>query len=455
MAAISLFDFATYTDMFTSPRMAEAFGERATLARMVDVERAISKVQGELGIIPAAAAAHIVATLSADRLDLARLHADTLDVGRPVVGLQQQLAGQVGAEHAPWVHYGMTTYDIMDTGKVLQVRDGIDIVLAQLRVHRGMLADLARAHRDTVMMGRTNNLHALPITFGGKVAVWVEELLRHEVRILECRPRVEVVQFGGAAGTLASLGTRGMAFREAMAGELGLGMVWTNWHNARDAMTEICLDLSNLCATLARIAQNINQLSGTDIAEMSERGNVGRGRSSTLPHKKNPRAAEFAEAVARLGRHRGAGMLEVMGQEHDRCGGTYICEWMLLPETFLLTSGALAWGIDLLERLEIHPEKMRENVDTMHGLAMTERFTLALAGHIGKPQARRLIDEACVRTVDSNGTLVETLKAMPDVVAALGEAGIDELADPNTYVGAAPEMVDRVLAMHEAATKAD
>lgn len=449
MNAVSLFDFTIYADMFTTPRMAEVFGEKATIARMVDVERAVSTVQGRLGIIPEDAAKHIAETLSADAFDLEKLHQDTLDVGRPIVGVQMQLAGQVDPKFAQWVHYGITTYDIMDTAKSLQVRDGIDEILRQLRAYRGKLAEMAREHRDTVMIARTNNLHAQPHTFGGKIATWVEELLRHEERIKECRPRVEKVQFGGACGTLASLGDKGMTFREAVSVELNLGMVQSNWHNARDGVTEICLHLSNLAATLARIAQNINQLSGTDIAETSERGNVGRGRSTTMPHKKNPRAAEFAEAVARLARQRGVGMVEVMGQEHDRCGGTYICEWMLLPETFLLTSGALSWGVDLFERLEIHPERMRENIDEMQGLVMTERFTLALAKHMSKLDARRLIDAACIETVNSGGTLTATLKGMPDVVAVLGEDGIDDLARPETYVGASPEMVDRVLALHD------
>lgn len=171
-----------------------------------------------------------------------------------------------------------------------------------------------------------------------------------------------------------------------------------------------------------------------------------------MPHKRNPRAAEFAEAVARLGRQRGAGMLEIMGQTHDRCGSTYICEWMILPETFLLASGALSWAIDLLDRLEIHPERMLKNIDVMRGLALTERFTLALAQHMSKFDARRLMDEACARTFEGTQTLADALKAMPEVLAALGESVIDELSNPNTYVGAAPEIVDRVLAMHNAAS---
>lgn len=164
-----------------------------------------------------------------------------------------------------------------------------------------------------------------------------------------------------------------------------------------------------------------------------------------MAHKRNPRAAEFAEAVARLGRHRAMGMVEVMGQDHDRCGGTYISEWMLLPETFLLTSGALAWSIDLIDRLEVDSDRMRANVD-MTGLALTERFTLALAAKISKFGARRLIDAAVGQSRLSGRTLAETLTGMADVRAILDDAEIEQLADPETYVGASPEIVDAVLA---------
>lgn len=445
MTNISLFDWSIYRHMFCTEQMEAIFGEASTIERIVVAEKAVARAQGKLGIIPATAAKEINRCLDASKIDLDRLHEDTMDVGRPIAGIARQLAEQVGDGHDVWVHYGITTYDIMDTGKVLQLRDGLQAIHAQVRRFREVLTALAAEHRDTVMIGRTNNLHAQPQTFGAKVAVWIEELLRHEERLLEVKKRVLVVQFGGAVGTLASFQPNGMEFRRLVAGELGLGHIQSNWHNARDGVTELSMHLGNLCASLARIAQNINMLSSTEIGELSEAGKQGRGRSTSMAHKRNPRAAEFAEAVARLGRHRAMGMVEVMGQDHDRCGGTYISEWMLLPETFLLTSGALAWSIDLIDRLEVHADKMRANVD-MTGLALTERFTLALAGKMSKFEARRLIDAAVGQSRSSGRTLAETLTGMAVVRAVLDEAEIEQLADPETYVGAAPEIVDAVLA---------
>ncbi len=444
--AISQFDWTIYRHMFSAEPMERIFGELGTIERWVEVEKAIARAQAEVGIMPADAAAAIDSRLCAEDLDLERLRKDTHDVGRPIAGLIRQLAEQAGDGYDVWVHYGVTTYDVMDTGRVLQVRDGLSEIIAALDTYQDLLASLARTHRDTIMIGRTNNMHAQPTTFGAKLAVWIEEITRHRGRFEEARKRVEVVQFGGAVGSLASLGNNGLKFREAAARELSLGTSRSNWHNARDSMTELALCLGNICASLARNAQNINSLGSTEIGELSEAGKPGRGRSTAMAHKRNPRAAEFAESVARLGRHRAMGMVEIMGQEHDRCGGTWISEWMLLPETFLLTSGALSWAIDLIERLEVHTDKMRNNIDMTNGLALTERFTLALAKHMSKFDARRLLDEACAQVATEGISLSDALCTMPDVVAVLSKDDIAVLADPNGYVGAAPQIVDNVLA---------
>lgn len=453
MTATSLFDWTIYRGMFDTERMARLFGELGTAEAWIEVEKAVARAQAKLGIIPAAAAAAIGDRLSAEKLDLEALHQDTLEVGRPIAGLAKQLAAQAGDSHDVWVHYGVTTYDIMDTGKVLQFRDGLDEIERQTAAYRRALMELAAAHRDTVMIGRTNNMHAQPQTFGAKLAVWIEELLRHEQRLDAVRERVLVVQFGGAVGTLASLEPDGLAFREAVAAELGLGTALSNWHNARDAVTEMSMCLGNICASLARMAQNLNSLGSTEIGEISETGKPGRGRSTAMAHKRNPRAAEFMEAVSRLGRQRAMGMVEVAGQEHDRCGGTWIAEWMLLPESFLLTSGALQWGIDLIERLEVHADRMRSNIDLLDGLVLTERFTLELAKRMSKFKAREILDTASTETRTSGLPLSDVLAGMPEVTAVLTPAEIVALSEPETYIGAAPEIVDNVLraaAMHDA-----
>jgi 3-carboxy-cis,cis-muconate cycloisomerase len=383
--------------------------------------------------------------LDAAKLDLDRLRADTLDVGRPIAGLAAQLAAQVEPPHNAWVHYGVTTYDIMDTGKVLQIRDGMAEILAQISQYQALLVELALTHRDTVMVGRTNNHHAQPLTFGARLAVWIEELLRHRDRLEAARDRQMVVGFSGVVGTLAAMRGQGLAFRSAVAEELGLGETITSWHNARDMMTEVSLALGNLAASLARNAQNINALGATELQEISERGDVGRGRSTALPHKRNPRAAEFAEATARLARHRAMGMIEIMGQESDRCGGTWVAEWLLIPETFLLISGALHWACDLMRRLDVHPERMRANFDISLGMTVGERFVTEMAQRMSKFEARKRLDAACIKVYEQGITLGDALAEDPAVRKILSDAEIKAFADPAGYVGAAPEMVDAVL----------
>jgi len=445
MAAVSVFDRTIYHQLFSTGAMEDIFGETATLQRLVDTERAVAKVQGALGIIPEAAASHIADRISADSIDLERLRDDTRIVGRPVVGLLKQLGEQVGPEYAQWIHHGLTTYDAMDTGKVLQIKEGLSEILNGVTRYGDGLKKLVADHRDTPMVARTNNLYALPTTFGAKLATWLEEMGRHLERLEAARDRVCVVQLGGAVGTLASLHPNGLKFRTALAKELGLGNTESTWHNTRDSMTEMMLCLGNLCASLARNAQNLSHLAGSDIGEISEAEEAGKGRSSSMAHKRNPRAAEFAEATARLGRQRASGILEVMGQDHERNGGTWIAEWLLVPETFLLTAGSLAWSAELVEGLEVHPDRMLENITSSNGLILSERYTLALATKIGKVDARRLIDEACAQVFATGTPLPDVLLGMDDVSKALSKEDIQAMADPQTYTGAAGDIVDNVL----------
>ncbi|HAA91556.1 MAG TPA: 3-carboxy-cis,cis-muconate cycloisomerase [Rhodospirillaceae bacterium] len=445
MSPISVFDWQTYRDLFTTPEMAKIFDEQATFAAMVEAEKAATRAQGKIGIVPAETAKVIDATLDAAKLDLERLQADTLDVGRPIAGLAAQLAEQVDPPHNVWVHYGITTYDVMDTGRELQIRDAMAEILAAIGRYQALLVELAEAHRDTVMVGRTNNHHALPTTFGGRVAVWIEELLRHRERLEAARDRLMVVGFSGAVGTLAGMRGQGLEFRTAVAEELGLGETITSWHNARDMMTELSLALGNLAASLARNAQNINALGSTEVQEISERGGEGRGRSTALPHKRNPRAAEFAEATARLARQRAMGMVEIMGQESDRCGGTWIGEWLLVPETFLLSAGALHWASDLVGRLDVDVDRMRANFDHSNGMAVGERFVLEMAQRMSKFEARKRLDAACIKVYEQGISLADALAQDPAVLEVLSEAEIKEFADPANYVGAAPDMVDAVV----------
>lgn len=447
MTRTSIFDWTIYQNLFSAPEMEAVFDEAGTIASWVEVERAVARAQAKIGIAPNAFAKEIDNKLRAEKIDLQRLQASTKKIGRPIVGLIEQLKEQVDSEAREWVHYGITTYDTMDTGRSLQLRDGLILIKASLARFQAQLIQLAKAHRNTLMIGRTNNLHAQPMTFGTKLATWIEECLRHQERLDALEARALVIQFGGAVGTLASLGDKGLAFRDAVAEELGLHSVTSNWHNARDGIVETGQVLGLICASLARIGQGVNMLESTEIGELAEMGDIGRGKSTTMAHKNNPRAAEFTEAVARLGRHRSTGLIEVMGQDHDRCGGTWIAEWALVPEVFLLTSGALSWANELAERLQVNEGRMRANIDLTNGLALSECYTHALAEHIPKTQARALIEAAVLIVRETGTSLPETLKSMQEVTDILSAKQIQALSLPENYVGVGPEMLDNVLAL--------
>ena len=445
ISSTSLFDWNIYQDIYAPAEMKNVFGERGAIESWINVERAISRTQGAIGIIPEAAAQAIDSKLGIDIIDFDRLQSDVQIVGRPVVGLVRQLTDAVGEPHNVWVHYGVSTYDIMDSGTACQIKDGIEIIHRQLAELREIWENLAEEHKLTIMIARTNGQHAQPTTFGARVANWLEEFVRHHKRVLSSGHEAASVQLGSVTGSLASVHPNGLELRDGVAAELGLRSTQANWHNARDAIAACVLNLGLVCASLARIARDVASLSSTDIGETREVGQSGRGRSSAMPHKQNPRASEFAEGVARLGRQRAMGISEVMAQEHERSGGGYTAEWMLVPDVFLLTSAALQWQIDLFSRLQIDKERMSQNIQATRGMALSENLTLFLARRMNKMEARKRVDLACERVRQSSKSMSEVLKSGPEFKDLFSDQDIENLLDPTKYIGAAPEIVERTI----------
>lgn len=445
ISSTSLFDWNIYQDIYAPAEMKNVFGERGAIESWINVERAISRTQGAIGIIPEAAAQAIDSKLGIDIIDFDRLQSDVQIVGRPVVGLVRQLTDAVGEPYNVWVHYGVSTYDIMDSGMACQIKDGIEIIHRQLAELREIWENLAEEHKLTIMIARTNGQHAQPTTFGARVANWLEEFVRHHKRVLSSGHEAASVQLGSVTGSLASVHPNGLELRDGVATELGLRSTQANWHNARDAIAACILNLGLVCASLARIARDVASLSSTDIGETREVGQSGRGRSSAMPHKQNPRASEFAEGVARLGRQRAMGISEVMAQEHERSGGGYTAEWMLVPDVFLLTSAALQWQIDLFSRLQIDKERMSQNIQATRGMALSENLTLFLARRMNKMEARKRVDLACERVRQSSKSMSEVLKSGPEFKDLFSDEDIENLLDPTKYIGAAPEIVERTV----------
>ncbi len=438
------FDSAIFRDTFGAPAMRAVFSDEAVVRRYVEVEVALAAAEARAGVIPAAAAAAIRAGARPDAIDLAKLKAETDLVGYPIVGLVHQLASQVG-DAGRYVHWGATTQDIMDTATVLQIGEALALVEADLAAIEAALAALAATHRATVMAGRTHLQHALPVTFGYKAAVWLTMIRRHRQRLVELRPRVLVGQLAGAAGTLASLGDKGLAVHDALMDELGLARPVAPWHVARDAFAETVSFLGLVTGSLAKIATDVMLLMQTEVAEAFEPFVAGRGSSSTMPQKRNPISCELIVAAARIVRGHVGLMLDAMAADHERATGPWQLEWVAIPESFLAAGGALRQSRLMLEGLIVDAGRMRRNLDLTGGLIVAEAVMMALAQHTGRGAAHDLVYGACRAALDKGNTLLAELERLPEVTRHLDGKRLAELTDPVNYLGSAPAMIDRVL----------
>lgn len=362
-----MLDYGIYRDCFSSPDMRAIWSEHATISAWLKVEQVLAAQQADLGLIPTEAAVAIQAVSVCD-LNTAELQEEMLLVGRPVLGLVQQLRRFL-PDYAAHVHFRATTQDVMDTAMALQMKLGLEHVQSSLSAILALIDDHITACQDTKIMGRTNGQHAEPIYLATKFRVWQSELVRRSQVLGAAADRGLNVQIGGPVGDLSGYenGT-GQLIKQGVAASLMLNVVEPHWQNARDGVADIVTSLGALCGTLCKIAHNVNQLSSSDIGEFTEMHQPGKGASSSMKHKRNQRASEFGEAVARLGRQRAEQIGELTLHEHERSGGVWIGEWVVVPETFLLTSGALQWSNQMLKSLVANPVAMQRVVsDSPHG----------------------------------------------------------------------------------------
>jgi len=440
----TVFDSAIYRDFFGTPAMRAVWSDEALVARYVEVEIALAKAEARVGLIPAEAANEIAAKSDASKLDLAKLKSETDIVGYPIIGIVHQMAKQCG-EAGRYVHWGATTQDIMDSATVLQLRAALDIINDELHAVARALEGLAAKHRDTVMAGRTHMQHALPVTFGYKAAVWLSSVRRDKARLAELRKRLLVVQFSGAAGTLASLGADGLKVQAALAEELGLAQPDITWHAARDTIAEVGSALAILAGGLAKIATDVMLMMQTEVAEAFEPFVKGRGGSSTMPQKRNPISCEMILAIAKAVRSDASLLLDAMAADHERATGPWHLEWIALPRAFIATAGALYQARFMLEGLIVDGERMRRNLDITGGLIVAEAAMMALAPYTGRGAAHDIVYDCCREALSKGTTLLEQLEKRADVTEHLSGPALARVVDPAHYLGTAPQMVDRML----------
>jgi 3-carboxy-cis,cis-muconate cycloisomerase len=436
--------------MFGTAEMRGIFGDEALVGYYLEAEAALARAQGRMGVIPQDAAAAIDAASRSIGIDFGEMRRETEIVGYPILALVHQLSKAAG-EAGRYVHWGATTQDIMDTASALQIRAALAIVERDLRELSEILAAMALKYRDTPMAGRTHLQQALPVTFGYKAAIWLSSIDRHIERIDEARPRILVGEFSGAAGTLASVGACGLEMQRVFCEELGLGQPAITWHVARDGIAEAVTLLGLITGTLGKIATDVMMMCATEFGELSEPFVPGRGASSTMPQKRNPISSELMLAAAKAVRQQVAAMLDGMIHDFERATGPWHLEWVALPESFLMTAGALANAKFMLGGLVVHEDRMRENLDLTHGLIVAEAVMMAAAPKLGRQRAHDVVYDACRKAIEQKADLAGVLAGVPEIVEALGGAdAIRRHCDPVNYLGLAGDMVDRVLELRKA-----
>ncbi|WP_347929140.1 3-carboxy-cis,cis-muconate cycloisomerase [Pseudomonas helvetica] len=440
---------------FTARNMREVFSDQGRVQAMLDFEAALARAEARVGLIPASAIAPIEAACRAEHYDFAALGEAIAIAGNSAIPLVKALGKQIAAHDQDaerYVHLGATSQDVMDTGLVLQVRQALHLIDSDLARLGEALAIQARHHVLTPLAGRTWLQHATPVTLGMKVAGWLGAVTRSRQRLHALKPRLLVLQFGGASGTLAALGEQAMPIAEALAQELQLTLPEQPWHTQRDRLVEFGAALGLIAGSLGKLGRDISLLMQTEAAEVFEPSAPGKGGSSTMPHKRNPVGAAVLIGAATRVPGLLSTLFSAMPQEHERSLGLWHAEWETLPEICCLVSGALQQALLITEGLEVDAERMAQNLDLTQGLVLAEAVSIVLAQRIGRDKAHHLLELCCKRAVAEQRHLRAVLGDEPQVTAELSSAELDQLMNPAHYLGQAQTWVERALAEHVALT---
>jgi adenylosuccinate lyase len=407
----------------------------------LEILGAIATAQGELGLIPVSAA-NVIASRAGEPVNLAAVARETRATGHSTLGLIRVLQRDLGDDAREWIYYGATVQDVSDTWTGLVARRMLEIAERDLGAIDAALARLAGEHRDTVMLGRTHGQPGLPITFGYKAAVWLAEVRRHRERLAQARPRLVVGQLAGAVGTQSAWGSRGPELQRRVLERLGLGVPEIPWTSSRDRVAELVALLALITATLAKIGNEIYNLQRPEIGEVAEAATEGVVGSITMPQKHNPERSEHLVTLARVVRSSADLALEGVVGEHERDGAAWKTEWELLPRACGAAAVSLRLGAELLAGLHVNADRMRANVEAQNGYVLAEAVMLALGAQVGPRRAHELVHAAAARGLAAGISFRDALEADDEIP----ELDLDELLQVESALGAARELVDRVLA---------
>jgi adenylosuccinate lyase len=396
--------------------------------------------------VPAEAAVTLRGHISGLELDLGEVARETRATGHSTLGLIQVLRSVLPPDVREWVYYGATVQDRTDTWTAAFLRRVGDLLARDLQRLSDAALSLAVRHRDTPMLGRTHAQPGLPITFGFKAAVWAAELDRHLERLAQGRSRWEVVQLGGALGTMEFWSDAALPLLDEFARRMGLGTPTIPWITARDGIAEAVSLFAMVATTLAKIGTEVMELQRVEIGEVREGFRPGTVGSITMPHKRNPELSEHLDTLARLVRADADVVTAGMVALHERDGRAWKAEWIAVPEACAMTLTATAFAAELLERLEVDDARMRDNIAAQRGYVLSEVILRALSDRIGKHTAHDVVYAAAMAGIDSNVGFADALAADDRVTAHLDRDAIDALFDLDAATGAAPAFVDRVVA---------
>jgi adenylosuccinate lyase len=436
-----------YSRGYTTAEARTVFCDQRRLQRWLEVEAALAHSQAVLGMIPAEIAAHLQTTARLDLLDCPAIRNGIAETGHSLIPLLDEWQRAAGPAAARFIHFGATTQDIQDTAQSLEIRDIITIVERDLGRIITELAKLTNKYRLQVIIGRTHGQHASPTTLGLKMAIWLDEMLRHADRLQECRKRVLVSQLFGGVGTMAALGERPRELLEEFSKRLGLTAPNTAWHSARDRIGEFLSCLALLTGTMAKIANEICQLAKNETGELEEPFHMGKIGSTTMPHKRNPEQCEQVVVLARLVKSAAGLGLDGLMNEHERDYRAVRLEWASLVDASLYSCGALDLLKNILAGLIVHPDRIGRNLASSACLISTEALMFLIGDKIGKPAAHRLLYEMSMAAHASGVPLSELLSRHHLIKSSFSESEIRNAVDPAAHTGSAAAQADRIAAL--------
>ena len=451
----SMNDSPLFRGMFTCPSMCEIWDDHSLIQAWMDIWKALAQTQAAHGIIPQEAADEITKKCDVNNLDFADMGEQVVKVGHALVPVLRAYEHICDNGYGEYLHLGSTTQDVSDTGFMMLLKRSYEAIMKDLRDVEAAALKLAADHKNTVMAGRTHGQQALPITFGFKAAYWASEIRREIERMKEVYARDFVGELSGAVGTCAGFGKDGHVISEEAIAKLGLKVPDIMWHSTRDRFASITNTAVLVAFTMAHIAHECANMMKTEFGEVAEGFVRGQVFSSTMPNKRNPGLCEMTQTQARLAQGSAIATINSMYCEHERDASVWRIEWRSLGECMMSVGCAVARAKKLLENLVVYPERMRENLNLTKGLMYAEPVMLALGKHIGKQTAHEVVYEISMDCFENNVLFIDGLLANETVAKYLTRADLENIMQPEHYIGDAIYYIDKVIAEVNAAREKD